>query len=715
MRNGPNFQKNDHGFEDSRQETPAKPPLKTEAGLQRRLFLEKVLSDVSTRSVLTDDISRFLKDCLMLLGTALEADCAYLFRYCDETDSVCRTSEWARKSEMLKPDRLQNLPAGSISKWIRRLKAGAVLSFSNVEDVADKFLKAGLGLEHMRSVLVVPLCAMNAFYGFIQFGAICLHGWKIDNADIFRTIGQVIGKTIEAHETRRALHQSQERYRTLVDDMPAMVCRFLPDGTLTFVNDLYCACFNKNASELIGADFFQFIPEKDRPGVREHYAGLNSNHPMVTYEHQVIAPDGGIRWQEWTDRAILNDRMQVVEYQSIGRDITDNKLADREKEILQRQLVQAQKMEAIGTLAGGIAHDFNNILSSIIGYTEIAMARTQQPTMIHPLEKVIQSSERARDLVQQILAFGRKSDQRMKPLHIQSVMQESLKLLRASLPATLTIRQNIQPGPIVVRANATQMHQVLMNLMTNAAHAIGAHSGTIEVGIKQIDFTEADPASFPDLRPGAYVRISVRDTGCGMKPEIVDKIFDPYFTTKGRGTGLGLAVVHAIVTAHRGIIRVESAPGKGSLFCVYLPCSNEEMTGPGVVKNMNPPTGTERILFVDDESNIAEIAQSALEYLGYRVETCTDSGKALEKFQKSPDAFDLVITDMTMPGMTGDVLASKILAAAPNIPILLCTGYSDQITEQKALSMGIQKFFYKPISLEDMARCVREALDHRKS
>jgi len=335
--------------------------------------------------------------------------------------------------------------------------------------------------------------------------------------------------------------------------------------------------------------------------------------------------------------------------------------------------------------------------------------------MIHPLEKVIQSSERARDLVQQILAFGRKSDQRMKPLHIQSVMQESLKLLRASLPATLTIRQNIQPGPIVVRANATQMHQVLMNLMTNAAHAIGAHSGTIEVGIKQIDFTEADPASFPDLRPGAYVRISVRDTGCGMKPEIADKIFDPYFTTKGRGTGLGLAVVHAIVKAHRGIIRVESAPGKGSLFCVYLPCSNEEMTGPGVVKNMNPPTGTERILFVDDESNIAEIAQSALEYLGYRVETCTDSGKALEKFQKSPDAFDLVITDMTMPGMTGDVLASKILAAAPNIPILLCTGYSDQITEQKALSMGIQKFFYKPISLEDMARCVREALDHRKS
>ncbi len=497
--------------------------------------------------------------------------------------------------------------------------------------------------------------------------------------------------------------------------MPAMVCRFLPDGTLTFVNDLYCGYFNKNASELIGANFFQFIPEKDRPGVRKHYDGLNPDHPMVTYEHQVIAPDGGMRWQEWTDRAIFNDRMQIVEYQSIGRDITADKRADQEKQSLQRQLMQAQKMEAIGTLAGGIAHDFNNVLSSIIGYTEIAMARANQPAMINPLEKVIQSSERARDLVQQILSFSRKSDQHMKPLHIQGVMQESLKLLRASLPATLTIRQNIQSGPIVVRANATQMHQVLMNLLTNAAHAIGDHSGTIEVVIRQVDITEADTASFPDLPPGPYAQISVRDTGCGMTSEIVNKIFDPYFTTKGRGTGLGLAVVHAIVKSHRGMIRVESAPGKGSAFYVFLPCSNEETAGSGAVKDANPPTGTERILFVDDESNIAEIAQSALEYLGYRVETCTDSCKALEMFQKSPDDFDLVITDMTMPGMTGDVLASKILAVAPDIPIVLCTGYSDRITEHKALAMGIRKFFYKPISLDNMARCVREALDYRKS
>jgi len=293
-------------------------------------------------------------------------------------------------------------------------------------------------------------------------------------------------------------------------------------------------------------------------------------------------------------------------------------------------------------------------------------------------------------------------------------MEESLKLLRASLPATLTIRQNIQSVPIVVRANATQMHQILMNLLTNAAHAVGAHSGTIEVEIRQVDITEADAASFPDLPPGAYAQISVRDTGCGMTPEIVNKIFDPYFTTKGRGTGLGLSVVQAIVKAHRGMIRVESAPGKGSVFYVCLPCSNEETTGPGAVKDSKPPTGTERILFVDDESNLAEIAQSALEYLGYRVETCTDSGKALEMFQESPGGFDLVITDMTMPGMTGDVLASKILDAAPDIPIVLCTGYSDRITEQKALAMGIRKFFYKPISLENMARGVREVLDNRR-
>ena len=685
-----------------------------DAGLRRRLLLEKALSDISSYSVLTDDIPRFFKDCLKLLGTALEADCAYLFRYYDETDSIYRMSEWARESEILKPDRLQNLPAGPISKWIGRLKTGEILGFSNVEDIGDEFLKAGLGLENIRSVLVVPLCALNAFYGFIQFGATRLRDWEIEDAYILRAITKIIGNTIEAHDIRRALRQSHDRYRTLVDDMPAMVCRFLPDGTLTFVNDLYCRYFKKNPSELIGANFFQFIPEKDRPGVRKHYDNLNPDHPMVTYEHRATVPDGGIRWQEWTDRAVFNEQLRVVEYQSIGRDITAEKRADQEKENLQRQLTQAQKMEAIGTLAGGIAHDFNNILSSIIGYTEIAMARAKQTSVINPLEKVIQSSERARDLVQQILAFSRKSDQHMKPLHIQSVMQESLKLLRASLPATLTIRQNIQSEPIVVRANATQMHQVLMNLLTNAAHAVGSHSGTIEVGIMQVDITDLDAAFYPDLPPGAYVQISVRDTGCGMAPEIADKIFDPFFTTKGRGTGLGLSVVQAIVKAHRGMMRVETAPDKGSVFYVCLPCSNEETTGPGAVKDSKPPTGTERILFVDDDSNLAEIAQSALEYLGYRVETCTDSGKALEMFQKSPGGFDLVITDVTMPGMTGDVLASKILDAAPDIPIVLCTGYSDRITEQKALAMGIRKFLYKPISLENMARGVREVLDNRK-
>lgn len=832
MQNGSNFQKNDHGFQDSRQETPGKPPLKTEAGwmsvfddldsdiyvyvsdplshellyanqavkkafgsdvlgkkcfkafygldlpcsncdisdlftgtphalkirnfynsklgrwlqsfpkaiqwpdgravlyemaveihdrneaeagIERRLLLEKILSDISSRSVLTEDISQFLKDCLKLMGTALDAGHAYLFHCHGETESMDCVTHWIRENEILKRNNLQNLPARAISQWILRLKAGEILNFADIEDIPDGPLKAELRIENIRSVLAFPLRVMNVFYGFILFdGTRSLRNWKTEDADIFRTVMQVIGKTIETHETRRALRQSQDRYRALVDDMPAMVCRFLPDGTLTFVNDLYCGYFNKNPSELIGANFFQFIPEKDRSGVREHYTGLNPDHPIVTYEHQATAPDGGIGWQEWTDRAVFNEQLQVVEYQSIGRDITAEKRADQEKESLQRQLTQAQKLEAIGTLAGGIAHDFNNILSSIIGYTEIAMARAKQPSVINPLEKVIQSSERARDLVQQILAFSRKSDQHMKPLHIQSVMQESLELLRASLPATLTIRQNIQSEPIVVRANATQMHQVLMNLLTNAAHAVGSHSGTIEVGIRQVDLTEADTASFPDLTPGTHVQISVRDTGCGMAPEIADKIFDPYFTTKGRGTGLGLSVVQAIVKAHRGMIRVESAPGKGSVFYVCLPCSNEETTGPGAVKDSKPPTGTERILFVDDESNLAEIAQSALEYLGYRVETCTDSGKALEMFQESPGGFDLVITDMTMPGMTGDVLASKILDAAPDIPIVLCTGYSDRITEQKALAMGIRKFFYKPISLENMARGVREVLDNRK-
>lgn len=386
-----------------------------------------------------------------------------------------------------------------------------------------------------------------------------------------------------------------------------------------------------------------------------------------------------------------------------------------ERRRLEVQLQHAQRMEAIGTLAGGIAHDFNNILAAIIGYAELAqfgVAEGSQASL--SLNQVLKAANRAKDLIRQILAFSRHDEQERISVAIQLIIAEALTLLRASIPATIEIRTNIDKQTGSVLADPTQIHQLIINLCTNASYAMKDTGGILEVTLNNVTVDEAAAEKIPDLIPGQYVRLSVRDTGHGVPEEFIDKIFDPYFTTKekGVGTGLGLAVVHGIAKSHKGGISVLSAVGQGTTFEIYLPRIVHTETVEECLQSCGPiPGGNERILFVDDEPDLAAIGKERLEILGYDVVSKTNPADAFKAFKAAPDDFVLVITDQTMPQMTGDVLATELLRIKPGVPIILCTGYSDLISEQKAKAKGIKEFAMKPLAIRDLARTIRRLLD----
>ena len=382
---------------------------------------------------------------------------------------------------------------------------------------------------------------------------------------------------------------------------------------------------------------------------------------------------------------------------------------------LERQLQQAQKMEAIGTLAGGIAHDFNNILTIILGNTELALIQVPNLSSAKDsLKEVRTACNRAKELTQQILTFSRQSPSEIKTAHIPSIVRESLKLLRPSLPSSIEIRQNICVEMDTILGDPTQIHQVLINLCTNAAHAM-EEGGTLEIELNDHILDERATSQYHDVTPGRYVRLTIKDTGHGMTPDILDRIFDPYFTTKEMkgGTGLGLAVVHGIVKNHKGGIAVSSVAGEGSTFDILFPVAESKPTEAHEASN-ELPGGRERILFVDDEQALVRLNQGILERLGYQVKALTNPLDALELFRSHPDQFDLIITDTTMPHMTGNLLAQEILKIRSDIPILLCTGYSAQIDKDKAKEMGIAGFALKPLNMFELARTVRELLDHRE-
>ncbi len=403
-----------------------------------------------------------------------------------------------------------------------------------------------------------------------------------------------------------------------------------------------------------------------------------------------------------------------------GIDLSEQKKAQADKKALEKMLNQSQKMEAVGTLAGGIAHDFNNILTAILGYAELVKDRISSTTTAAEMQnQIINSAIRAKELVQQILLFSRQAEQEMKPVRPELIITESLALLRPLIPTTIEIRQNISEGLGAILADATQIQQIIMNLCTNAYHAMRETGGVIEVSLSEKKILP-DNSLYPELSPdpGSYFFLEVSDTGHGMDQATLEKIFDPYFTTKekGEGTGLGLSVVHGIVKNCGGDIKIYSKPGQGTRIHIYFPkieaADTPDMTDP---QKTVLQTGRERILLVDDDDAVLDVLKNSLESLGYQVTAVPGSREALEEFSRAKDRFDLVITDMTMPHMTGVDLSRQIFEINPDIPIVLCTGYSELITTEKAAAIGIKAFLMKPVLRKVLSQTIREVLDRQRS
>ncbi len=525
----------------------------------------------------------------------------------------------------------------------------------------------------------------------------------------FESLARAANRMVqERNKAEAALRESEKNYRELVQNANSIIMRMDTEGKITFFNTYAQNFFGYREEEIIGKNVVgTIVPERNIAGfdlalmIKDIGA-----HPerYVSNENENIRRNGERVQVTWMNKAIYDEAGRVSEILCVGIDVT-------EKWQLEKRLAQAQKMESIGTLAGGIAHDFNNILSAVIGYTELSLIDIPKGSALqNNLQQVLKAGGRAKDLVRQILTFSRQRENELVPVKVSLIVNEALKLLRASLPTTIKMRHHIK-SYLAVLTDPTNIHQVLMNLCTNASFAMQKEGGILEVSLNDVDLDAEFAKLHPDVKPGKFIRLIVSDTGYGMSPEVSERIFDPFFTTKkmGQGTGMGLSVVHGIVKSHGGTIIVESSPGKGSAFSVFLPAIESEVTDQADQPQL-VITGNERILFVDDEDFQADIGKRMLERLGYRVTAKTNSVEALDLFRQTPDEFDLVITDMTMPDMTGDVLARELISIRPDIPIIVCTGYSARINPDIIKEIGIKAMAMKPVVMKDIAQMIHRVL-----
>lgn len=507
---------------------------------------------------------------------------------------------------------------------------------------------------------------------------------------------------------QRQADEEHRRLTTVLEQAATAVIITDRHGQIEYVNPEFGRVSGFSREEVIGRNLDIFKNDRQSEEFYQEMQDTLTAGKIWAGRYTIRTKAGPYRVFEATISPVLDRVGKVINFVCVNRDVT-------QEVALEIQLRQAQKIEAIGTLAAGIAHDFNNILGGIIGYTELVMCQLQPGEQsMADLEQVVKACYRARELVKQILVFSRKGDQGKNPVNVTLVVKEALKMLRASLPTTIRIVPRLLSDTTTVLADPTQIHQVLVNLFTNAAHAVNETDGIVEVSVTDVFIEAEDSVFFPELAEGNYLKIEVTDNGHGIEPEDLERIFDPYFSTKKKdeGTGLGLAVVRGIVESHKGAIRVQSEPGKGATFAIFLPAIEEE-SKPEFDAPMALPFGTERVLLVDDEPTLVNLCKNMLVRLGYQVETANGGVEALEKFLAGPDRFDLVITDYTMPYLTGEGLAQQIMEIRPDLPIVMCTGFSKRIDEGRAKTLGIRQFIMKPVAMRELARAVRAALESK--
>ncbi len=540
---------------------------------------------------------------------------------------------------------------------------------------------------------------------------VALYRKPVENISFAESFLQLVASSAAAEMERthmeEVLRTSENRFRDISLSMADWIWETDSETKFTYISQSIKDVLGYSPKELIGKAPFDLMPEDESVRVKKIASKLVSKSENIKdLENWNIDKEGRRLLMLTNGIPIIDNKGKMQGYRGINKDIT----AQRK---LEAQLQQAQKMESIGTLAGGIAHDFNNILFPIVGHTEMLLEDVPEDSPLRDsLNGIYTSALRAKDLVKQILTFSRQEKSQLKLMKMQPVIKEALKLIRSSIPTTIEIKQNIQSDCGVIKADPTQIHQIVMNLTTNAYHAMEKTGGELKVGLKEIKLIEYDVID-PDMTPGSYACLTISDTGVGMDKEVTQKIFDPFFTTKekGKGTGMGLSVVHGIVLGMNGAIQVNSQPGKGTQFLLYLPLEKSPYEEKPSTSKTKIQGGTEQVLLVDDEEAILTMEKRILERLGYQVTSRTSSIEALEAFRDSPDKFDIVITDMAMPNMSGDKLSAELAKIRSDIPVLICTGFSETMSEEKAFSMGIKGFLLKPIVIKDLAQKIREVLD----
>ena len=510
-----------------------------------------------------------------------------------------------------------------------------------------------------------------------------------------------------------ALEEQQANFQHLVEHVQEVFWIALPDHSkILYMSPRYESVWGRQCVSLVERphDVWDAVHPQDQEYVLTRVA--EGELAGFQAEFRIIRPDQTVRFIRAQTFPIRNTHGEVVRMAGVAEDMTEHKRVQETLVKTERQFRQSSRMEAIGTLAGGIAHDFNNILTAILGYTELGLASVPKGSRTQRnLQEVLTAGHRAKHLVLQILAFSRQTGQGKKPTPIHTVIQEALKLLRATIPTSIEIRQSLMTEASVL-ADSTQLHQVVINLCTNAEYAMRETGGLLAVTLEDVDVTKEKVRSVSGLKVGPHIRLIIQDNGTGMSPDVLERMFDPFFTTKpiGEGSGMGLAVVHGIVTNHGGALMIDSLGGKGTKVEVYLPIIPTPVWDGSGDQDVIP-LGKETILFVDDEETIVRLGKELLSSLGYTVEVHTSSQDALHAFRQDPQRFDLVITDQAMPSLTGEALSRELLRIRPELPIILCTGFSHIMTAEKAKALGIQAYLMKPLAIRDLAPIVRHVID----
>lgn len=608
-------------------------------------------------------------------------------------------------------------PGKGIAGWVAEHEQSALVADVKEDSRFFPDIDQKIGFE-TKSVLCVPLISKTKLIGVLEVinkidGSsfteedkllLSTFGYQaagaIENARLY---GELNDQLEKAKQAKEVLKKSEERYRELVENINDVIYSIDKDIIITYVSPVIKSVMGYDPPEVVGKPVAEFVHPEDIPLMMEKLPQVLSGK-LESNEYRLRTKSGEFRWARSSSRPIYEGD-HVIGLRGAFVDITAQKQ-------LESQLRQAHKIEAIGTLTGGIAHDFNNILGIIIGNTELALEDIPEWNPAHfSLEEIKAASLRGKDIVRQLLSYIRKADYKTKPLRLIPVVKDSVKFLRATIPTSIDIRQTITADNDTILGDATQINQIMINLGTNAAHAMEMSGGLLEIKIQNVVLDEKSASFDPELAPGHYLKVTVSDTGHGMAPAIIKRIYDPYFTTKTveKGSGMGLSVVLGVMKGYRGAISVESEPGKGARFDLYFPVAEEKIIAePQAAEEL--PGGSEKILFIDDEASIVNMARLLLERLGYQVDARTSPLEALTLFRSKADQFDLVITDMTMPQMTGTKLVREILTIRPNMPIILCTGFSEKISEEDTEKLGIKAFALKPLSKRDLAVIVRQAL-----